>query len=400
MSAFLFLGMILSLYIIVNGYLFARLFSALAGTGVLRALASLSLLFLAASFPAGQILSRHAPGKLSELLLVAGSLYIAPMIYGFIFTVIADILRLLNGIVALTPVPPPFGVRGRLATVMAILALTLLVTFAGAWNAKNPVVRRFNVDRNAGGITGAAAAPSADGNIRIAAVSDIHLGRMIGNAHLKKIVDLIVEEKPDIVLFMGDVIDDAGWFASGARENHARELFSSLSPRLGVWAVPGNHEYYAGLASCKEFLASAGIRVLQDEWEKPGREILLVGRDDRSAERFGKGRRPLADILADARSQEAPGSRDLPLIVMDHQPIGLQEAEDSDATLQLSGHTHKGQLMPVNLIVARLYERYYGPYRKGKTSYYISSGAGTWGPPVRTSGRPEVVIIDLKPVAD
>jgi predicted MPP superfamily phosphohydrolase len=83
------------------------------------------------------------------------------------------------------------------------------------------------------------------------------------------------------------------------------------------------------------------------------------------------------------------------MIVMDHQPFNLEESEDIGAALQVSGHTHRGQIFPINFIVSGIYEKHYGYYRRGSTNYFISSGAGTWGPPVRTTGRPEIVILTL-----
>jgi predicted MPP superfamily phosphohydrolase len=133
-----------------------------------------------------------------------------------------------------------------------------------------------------------------------------------------------------------------------------------------------------------------------DEPAAPGGEFLLVGRDDRTVMRTGRERAALDAIIARARRTLGDDSAHLPVIVLDHQPLHLEEAERSGAALQLSGHTHKGQIFPVNLFVAAIFEKYYGLYRKGETYYYITSGAGTWGPPVRTTGRPEVVFIDLE----
>ncbi|MDL2263723.1 metallophosphoesterase, partial [Synergistaceae bacterium OttesenSCG-928-I11] len=133
----------------------------------------------------------------------------------------------------------------------------------------------------------------------------------------------------------------------------------------------------------------------RDEWALPGDEIFLVGREDRTALHMGGVRKSLADIVSDAGANAAVDIDSLPFVVMDHQPFALNEAEEAGAALQLSGHTHRGQLFPFNFIVAKLYEHHYGLYKRGATNYYISSGAGTWGPPVRTSGRPEIAVITM-----
>ena len=105
--------------------------------------------------------------------------------------------------------------------------------------------------------------------------------------------------------------------------------------------------------------------------------------------RSGRERAALGAIIARAKLATGEEPARLPIVVLDHQPVRLEEAQDAGVALQLSGHTHKGQIFPANLLVSAIYEKYYGPYRKGETYYYITSGAGTWGPPVRTTGRPE-----------
>ena len=122
--------------------------------------------------------------------------------------------------------------------------------------------------------------------------------------------------------------------------------------------------------------------------------VTLVGRTDRTAARYsGIERLDIAEIVSSSLPDGVSITR--PVIVMDHQPIDLDESMEYGADLQLSGHTHRGQIFPFNFITASIYEKIYGLFEKGSTSYYISSGAGVWGPPVRTVGRPEIVIINI-----
>jgi predicted MPP superfamily phosphohydrolase len=314
------------------------------------------------------------------------------MIYGFMFTLAADILRLLNKVVAITHTPPPFSQSARVEVAFTVVMLSLLVTLAGAWNAYAPAVVRREITWKA---DGELLSPTPD-TIRIALISDLHLGMFRGTRYLKKITDMIASETPDIVLLAGDTIDDAGWLNDPKRRRAAAELFSSLTPRLGTWAVMGNHDYYAGIGEFESFLGETPIRLLRDEAVKPDGELLLVGRDDRTVMRGGGERASIDGIINRYVGEYGRGAGVIPMVVMDHQPFDLEDAENAGAVLQLSGHTHRGQLFPINLIVSMMYEKYYGPYKKGLTNYYISSGAGVWGPPVRTAGRPEVVILDLK----
>ena len=389
MSLPIFFATVLGFYIAVNAYLLARLFVTLAGTGAVRFLATLLLLLLSLSFPAGQILSRRMPGRLSEILIFIGSLYLAPMIYGFLLTAAADILRLLNFVVKLTPYPPPYTTGGRVSMAAAVASLSLLISLAGAFNASMPTAKYLSLDVSLPG--------GATEKIRIVALSDIHLGRFVTNRHLTRLVNLTNRQKPDVVLLVGDTMDDLEWMDDPAARERTASLLRSLDAGMGVWAVPGNHDYYVGVERVAQFMNEAGTTLLRDGWATPQDRLLLIGRDDRTLERMeGKNRRPLSEIRDDAVGALGEKFAELPMIVLDHQPIALEDAQNAGATLQLSGHTHRGQLFPANFIVGRLYEKLYGEYRKGGTHYYISSGAGTWGPPVRTTGRPEIVVIDLR----
>jgi predicted MPP superfamily phosphohydrolase len=314
------------------------------------------------------------------------------MIYGFILTVSADILRLLNGVVKITPNPPPFTVSGRTSVVAAVAALSVLITFAGALNAKFPAIVRHEIDWSDS--SGTSGTQENQRQIRIAVVSDIHLGSMVGIKHLGKIVDLTNSASPDLILLAGDVLDDEKWLNDQQRRHEAANLLSSFSSKLGAWAVPGNHDYYTGIEKFMDFMEEANVKVLRDEFSTPGGEILLIGRDDRSAAIGGKQRAGIEEIILKSQNSGVNPMR-LPMIVMDHQPFSLEESQNAGAALQVSGHTHRGQLFPFNYLMSVIYEKHYGLYKKGSTNYYISSGAGTWGPPIRTTGRPEIAIITL-----
>lgn len=391
MNFFLVFGTILGLYVAVNGYLLARAFSMLAGTGVLRGGVSALILFFAAAFPLGRILSARVPVQITDVLTTIGSLYFAPMIYAFFLTMAMDILRVFNKHFVLTPLPPPFTVSGRIHAVFFVAFASLAISFLGALNAKFPTVVRHQVEWT----RQADDDPSSPQTYKIAIVSDIHLGRLVSNRHLRKLTEIVNRENPDLVLLPGDTVDDTAWLFDRDKRSQAQELFRSLKPRLGVWAITGNHEYYAGIDEIAPFWREVGISLLRDEGVVLDGELLLIGREDRTIIQTGGNRRTIAEILYEAG--QTPGEAGaLPVVLMDHQPFHLEEAADAGIALQLSGHTHRGQLFPFNFLVTALYECHYGLYKKGRTHYYISSGAGTWGPPIRTSGRPEIAMISLR----
>jgi predicted MPP superfamily phosphohydrolase len=155
----------------------------------------------------------------------------------------------------------------------------------------------------------------------------------------------------------------------------------------------GNHDYYAGPENVLRLFERAGVRLLRDEAVILDGKFVLAGRDDFSSIRYGVERKSVAEILPFAYDA---GGAAYPVILMDHQPFNLSEASNNGVAFQISGHTHRGQLWPINFLVGGIYEKSYGSYKKGGTHYYISSGAGVWGPPVRTVGRPEIVIVNLR----
>jgi predicted MPP superfamily phosphohydrolase len=155
--------------------------------------------------------------------------------------------------------------------------------------------------------------------------------------------------------------------------------------------VTGNHEYIGGVEQAVAYLREHGVTVLRDSCVTLPSGVIIAGREDRSSSSFaGKKRKDLSEILDGADTSK-------PVILMDHQPFHLEEAEHAGVDFQLSGHTHHGQLWPLNYITNAIYEISWGYLRKGATQYYVSCGAGTWGPPVRLGNRPEILHFRIIP---
>ena len=371
-AVFFFFFVFLSLYGVINVYLGSWLFRALASSRALRPALALFVLLVVA-YPAGLLLSRGFPGSLASALLSLGNVYLAFMATAFVLALFADAGLLLARL---------FGVRPQAEllrrAVMAATVLIVAVTAAGAVVARSPQVRRIDIEL-----------PRLDGTgeeMTVAFASDLHAGAVIHNGRLQEMVDLIGGLDADLILLGGDLVDRS--VTEAVEEDLAGEL-SRLRAPLGVFAVAGNHEYYAGLEPATAYIEEGGVTVLLDEAVVIADRVLVVGRHDVQAPRFGHERRPLADLIV-------PHDGRLPVIVVDHTPRDLDEAAKAGVALQLSGHTHRGQLWPFNFVTAALFEIAYGLGRKGDTHVYVSSGLGTWGPPVRTSGRPEVVLFRLR----
>ncbi|WP_245549597.1 metallophosphoesterase [Maridesulfovibrio hydrothermalis] len=260
--------------------------------------------------------------------------------------------------------------------IFAVLCLISSAMVIGGYvNATSPVVREVEFDLS-GGSAGAR-------EYRIVAFTDLHAGKLMSRDRVGAIINMINGLKPDMVVMVGDILDDLDAEFSGAADELAR-----IKAPLGKYAVLGNHEYYLGDGWSRQILEKQGIKTLTDESIIVDDHFLLAGRNDFAAFFRSGNRLPLTDII--------PEGNTLPIILLDHTPRYLEEAQEAGVALQISGHTHNGQLFPFNLIVKRIYEEEYGSYSKGNTKYYISCGVGFWGPPLRTSSRPEVVLMKIK----
>jgi predicted MPP superfamily phosphohydrolase len=214
------------------------------------------------------------------------------------------------------------------------------------------------------------------------------------DSRLERIVAAINGLNPDLIVLAGDVINDD--ITPRGLERMAVAL-RGLRAKYGVLGVLGNHEIYGGVERSLEWLARCGIDVLVDRTVKVADTFSIAGRmdDGHSFRGAGRPRKPLDDLLAGI-------DRASPILLIDHQPRRLDDARANGVDFQISGHTHGGQIFPVNLINRLIYEDPQGYYRKGATQYYVSPGVGNWGPPVRIGSTAEIVRIriTLNPPAD
>jgi hypothetical protein len=168
------------------------------------------------------------------------------------------------------------------------------------------------------------------------------------------------------------------------RQNLGEQL-KQIHSKYGIYAVTGNHEYIGGVEAACAYLTEHGIVMLRDTSVVIDDAFVIVGREDVSRRQFGgHHRKTYEELLSGIRMT-------MPIISMDHQPMHLIEAEQAGIDLQLSGHTHNGQIWPFNYIARAVYELSWGYLKKGSTQYYVSCGVGTWGPPMRSGNRPEIV---------
>lgn len=370
-----FLSIVLTIYTAVNYYIFITGLHALPSR--FHAVYIIAYLFLFLSYIAGRFLERKIPGGISTFFIWVGSFWLGAMTYYFLFTIAIDLLRLINLLTGLFP--SPFYSEEYKLMFFGLVNLAVVITvFAGYMNARSPVIKKLNLDINkkAGELK----------SLKIAAASDIHLGTIIARRSLKRIVEKINSIGADIVLLPGDVVDED---IGPVIKRNLGEFLKNIKSKYGVYAVTGNHEYIGGAEAACRYLEEHGVVELRDRYVKIADSFYVVGREDRASKGFaGILRKPMQELLHGI-------DYSLPVILMDHQPVHLEEAERSGVDLQLSGHTHHGQLWPFNFITKKIYEVSMGYKKKGNTHIYVSCGAGTWGPPIRTGNRPEILEIDL-----
>lgn len=377
---FVLIAVALSIYGLINFYVLRRGAQALGGYPAAKLVFMAAFIAMALAYPLGRVLMSLGRNSLSSPFIMAGSFHMVVMLYGFIGAVLIDLVRLLNAFFHFLPRsfssrPSPAG----LVLFLAVAGITVLSIAAGAYNAVRPrtVELSLSIPKKAGTID----------HLTIVLASDLHLGTLVGKSRLEKIVDRINALAPDIVLMPGDLVDET---VTAEIEAEFSAVMRRIRAPLGVFAVPGNHEFYSGLERNLACIRACGIKVLEDEAVGVAGAFVLVGRRDPSSLAPLEPRLPIRDIL------DKQGFDDrLSVILLDHQPAHLEEANRAGVDLQLSGHTHAGQLFPLDLINRMVWELNWGYLRKGDTQYYVTSGVGTWGPPVRTGSRPEIVRIQL-----
>lgn len=377
----IFLTVVLTVYILVNLYLWMKGRRALSGAGLSTSWYTAIFIALASTFVLGKFLEHSWTNLLTDILNVTGGFWMGFMLYGFLAWLAADILLLLQKPFHLVPVE--ILPKLRLWIFTGITSGVVLLIIIGFFNAISPRTKKYDLEIAKEFATGE--------QLHIVAVSDIHLGSIIRKRSMRHLSEMISREKPDLVLFLGDLLDGSiGPVLRG-------DLLSYLNipePRYGIYAITGNHEFMSDLSKSIPYIESKGITVLKDEVIKLDNGVQIIGRIDRTAmHTHGSRREPLHKLLAETDTAA-------PIIVLDHQPYELSSLAGTAVDLQMSGHTHNGQMWPLSLITKNMFELSHGYRMFGKTHVIVSSGFGIWGPRMRIGTRPEILSVTLKGISE
>ena len=371
----LFFLVFFTLYGGLHYYIFTKVRYAFSpGLGAILALLA-AMLFMVAAPLLVHYSEKQGLSSLARLLAYVGYLWMGFAFLFFSASILLDLYRLLAYLFGWTfsfrlPSPSPSW------RFLLPLVISLTTGTYGYFEALHIRTERV--------ILKTSKIPKELSPVRIAQISDVHLGMIVREERLSRILQEVKRADPDLFLSTGDLVD-----AQVTQLNHLSDLLREIRPRWGKFAVTGNHEFYAGLAESLEFTRQSGFRVLRGEGLTVGGCLNLAGVDDPTGQAFGEAPGvPEAELLARL-------SRDHFTILLKHRPV-LDPSSMGHFDLQISGHTHKGQILPFRL-GTRIFFRFIGGlYRLPQgIILYTNRGTGTWGPPIRFLTPPEVTLYEL-----
>ena len=340
-----------------------------------KLLFSVAFILAASSYILTKSLLSNVNSTLYDVFLWIGSFWFALLGYFLISLLVIDIFVLIN---RFFPFFPQFFLQDyaktKLLTGLIVLLLVFVTVTYGFINANNIKLKtiQLSIPKKNSTLT----------SLNIFYFSDSHFTPVNNGRIAKKIIDLAEQVKPDIILIGGDVIDDK---SGQLKRIGIDEELRQLKAKYGVYTINGNHEYIVNVNNADNFLNENKVQVLRDSMITIENSVQIIGREDASIANFAHGKRKsVAELVSSAR-------KDLPIILLDHQPFRLSETAAQNVDLQLSGHTHHGQMWPFNFVTKIIYEVSWGYKKIANTHFYVSSGVGTWGPPVKVGNDAEVI---------
>lgn len=366
---------VLLIYTAINAYIFYKTRQVIPRWKAVKISFHVIYFFLYSAFIIAMLGRNTFLPEVQKILYFPGTCWLGAMLYLFLFFLLTD---LIYGLVRLFPI---FKKSKKFLKIQVPAGYILVVGLMiyGYYHFTHPKVskREIFIHKSAGNYK----------ELKIVGLSDLHLGINIDKNCLKRTVQLANAQNPDIIIIAGDIVDNN---ALPLMQAKMWEEFEQMYAPLGVYACLGNHEYLSGIESSLNFLRKTNIRLLIDSAALIDNSFWLIGRDDLQG---NPKRKPLSGLVAATDTT-------YPLFLLDHEPVNIDEAEQNGIDLQFSGHTHHGQIWPLSLFVEQMYEAAYGYYRKGNTQYYVTSGIGLWGPPVRIGTDSEITVFNVRFLPD
>jgi predicted MPP superfamily phosphohydrolase len=328
--------------------------------------------FLYAIYPLSTLFDESGSGTIGKVILDISNYLIPFFLNLFLLVLIIDILLLINLVIRIIPGKKIRERTFRNRMLIFIISLSGIIVVAGVIN--------FNTIRTTEYQIVVPGRSSDISSLKIAFISDFHLQEKTPAAFVERFVEKIGKIKPDLLLYGGDIVEG---FSESENVERFEKILRSIETKYGVYGVRGNHDRVRN-GNTSYFFTGSGITILNDSTVLKEKAFALAGRKD-----ISEGRRKSAGEIM----EYAPDN--LPVIVIDHRPTEIQQLSQTRADIVFSGHTHHGQLFPINLITKSVYELSYGHMKKGGTHFFVSSGIRLWGPPVRTIAKSEILIVDI-----
>jgi predicted MPP superfamily phosphohydrolase len=367
---------VFGIYGAMHAYFLWRVWGVLGSMAPRAAAIGFSLLMMAAPVLV-HLLERRGMEVSARAIGVVGYAWLVAMFWFLVLVGAGDLWNLLMRGASLAWAPAKIAVVPH--KVVLAVAGTLIASgiIYGLWEAMNIRATRVTLE--------VANLPASLDGLRLVQVSDMHLGVHVGQYRTERMAELVRQAQPDVLVFTGDMVDGP--------EHDVRRfegLLRSLPARLGKFAVLGNHEYYWGLPASVRFHSKAGLELLRGRWVQVAPGLAIAGVDDSEGVSRGDGHWVEEDHAL------PPKELGLATVLLKHKPTVLPSSVGRFA-VQLSGHTHGGQIFPWQLAVSAFFPRFEGLYDLGQGSrLYVNRGAGTWGPRIRVFASPEIAVITLR----
>ncbi len=338
-----------------------------------RRLGFLLCLLLASTPIAAHLIPLSWPEPLVYVIWQVVFTWLGVIFYLFLLQLALFVLELI-----VRPIRGKIGPGFSRGAAGAIITITILTVGWGFMEAAGPVrVTEYEM-----------ASSKVAQELRVVFLSDTHLGVQKSMQRVKDLKRLVQKQDPDLIILGGDILNDhLEWLQAEAR------IMEGMQASLGKYAVLGNHEFYAGVQESRDFFGRAGFTLLEDETEKISEtNIEIIGVSDPAPHR--KFRQHQENVTRQLTSKLDPENCN---ILVSHRPWGFEIAQDAGVDLHLAGHTHKGQIFPFRFFVRLKYDHVYGIRRLNDSALIVTSGAGSWGPPIRVLAPPEIVLVKINP---